>query len=216
MLHDSGSVSGDSISAEALYERIRQRGIYYGETYRKIKNAVVGSDRFEGSIVTSSCDTIAERAALFDSSLQGVFMYLDDMFVPFEAESVYLDPTVSAGSFRSNMYISQDHYDISFSDESGRMFLEVNGLVMRQAKKESCGILTPVWEKIHTDRENAESDPERTIAVMPVFSEKNFAVLKSYYHNIEYICTDDIINGSTEEFDSTVKIFFIMFKEVQT
>ena len=126
MLHDSGSVSGDSISAEALYERIRQRGIYYGETYRKIKNAVVGSDRFEGSIVTSSCDTIAERAALFDSSLQGVFMYLDDMFVPFEAESVYLDPTVSAGSFRSNMYISQDHYDISFSDESGRMFLEVN------------------------------------------------------------------------------------------
>lgn len=211
MLHDSGSVSGDSISAEALYERIRQRGIYYGETYRKIKNAVVGSDRFEGSIVTSSCDTIAERAALFDSSLQGVFMYLDDMFVPFEAESVYLDPTVSAGSFRSNMYISQDHYDISFSDESRRTFLEVNGLVMRQAKKESCGILTPVWEKIHTDRENAESDPERTIAVMPVFSEKTFAVLKSYYHNIEYICTDDIINGSTEEFDGTVRrVIFVV------
>ena len=212
--HTPGAVSGDTISAEALYERIKRIGIDYGETYRGIKNAVIGRERFEGIIAASSSDTLAARVALFDSSLQGVFMYIDDMFVPFEAESVYIDPSVSAGSFRSIMDISEDHYNISCSDESGKTVLEARGLVMRQAKKESCGIFAPVWEKIHTAAENAESDSERTIAVMPVFSEKAFAVLKSYYHNIGYICADDIINGRMDAFDSSVRrVIFVSFYE---
>lgn len=208
-----GEISGDIVAAEDLYERIRKSGICYGETYRRIKDAVIGESSCEGHISINGTNTLAERVALFDSSLQGVFMYIDDMFVPFEVDSVYIDPAVAAGSFRSIMHKSEEHYDISCFDESGRTVLEVSGLVMRQIKKEGCSIFVPVWEKIIAEREKAESDPERTIVVMPEFMENTFSVLKKFYHNIGYICANDIMNGKMAAINSTVKRLIIIAPE---
>jgi polyketide synthase PksN len=199
------------MSQKQCYDSFKERGLIYGSTFKRILNLSYKNDRalatIEGSDDDDSSDAL--HPGIVDAALQALLVLVNQLvktanqhYLPYSIESLEIRNPLTTRCYsyvsrRANVNLdgAAEFFDVTLTDEKGRILLVVSGLK-----------LVPVKQNIDSMTNLAESlyytNSVTTASIQEIASEKFHN--NSLINNIDHNTASIIVIGNSQEIDGLV------------